>query len=627
MADPLITSSNSNPNNNPYIGLNGEFLLNEEGTAATIQSIEQTLSNPQSTQSDLERALLNKQQLAEALKKGSESTNCFSRETIGKSWALPESPSCVQISSTTLYRWSEEVLNQERSLPDTCGESTMSKISVELTKFFKTLKAIKKYGELYIYGTINKIAKITDLVASTAEIIAAVLKILVERIRAWLMEQIRRAIEAIIDLVFNTLGSMIKDTIIDQIVKAVICKFDDIIKGLSKLVTEFLFALVQNVINPAFCAIEQFTNALINNLAAQIDREIAPLLDAINDVLGGIVQVAGSVFQAIDYILGFETFLCTQPDCPNIKSYTGNDGPSQTEKDNFNKFLEVPDSGQVIGAASEWINNFSAFGVKVGDAPSIGLNCDTNPFQCGPPRVEIFGGGGAGAIANAVVNNLGQIIGVDLLYPGSNYSSPPFVTFYDTCGQGSDASAYSIINENGEVIDIVMVNPGTDYPNTVTGLDEFGNPVVPGSNAGSPGTGGGTTGSSSTGITTSLSGNPIIPPPGPGQEIEVREYVACLNEIQVISTGIGYKSTDTISVVPDIPNLQAGVKLTEEGQIIAIQLLNSPCGLSEIPEITINSVTGVGAVFRPVLNVQRLEQFDSIYDPKKVVRVIDCVGK
>lgn len=578
---------------------------------------------------DRDRLLLAKQQLLETIQQDSRYSSCFSRETTGKSWSYEESPDCVSLATTPIVRWTQDLYNQERDLPDPCGEASLAKVSIALTRFFNTLKSIKKYGQLYVYGSLNKLAKIQDLIASTSEIIAAVLKFLVERIRSWLLNKIRQLIELVVEATLNTIGELVKDALVDEIVKAIMCKFDEIIKGLTKLVTDFLFALVQNVINPIFCAVEQFVNALINNLAAQIDEAIQPLLNSLNDVLGGVAQVAGSVFQALDYVLNFEQFLCTAPDCPEIKSYTGNDGPSKTEIDNFNNFLGNLDSDAVTSSVTGWISNFSVFNEKLGDVPSIGLlPCDVDAFRCGPPQVDIFGGGGVGAIANAVVNSFGQIIGVDLVAPGSGYTTPPYVTFRDSCSNssftGEKASAYSIINDRGQVIRIVMVNPGYNYSNTFTGLDEFGNPVVSGSNIGTPGVGGGTI-STPTGITTTTSGNPV-----PVQEeLAVFDYVVCLSELQVLSTGIGYQPTDTITITPDIPNLQAGVRLTEEGQIIEITLLNQPCGLSEIPEITINSRTGTGAVFRPVLEVTRVENFETDPDLRfagtKLVRVIDCV--
>ena len=36
------------------------------------------------------------------------------------------------------------------------------------------------------------------------------------------------------------------------------------------------------------------------------------------------------------------------------------------------------------------------------------ISCDTNPLKCGMPTIEIFGGGGDGAYATAVVDQLGS---------------------------------------------------------------------------------------------------------------------------------------------------------------------------------------------------------------------------
>ena len=594
-------------------------------------------------QTNLERMLLAKEQLLEAISKDSRVQGCFGRDTNGKSWTFKDTPECIAFYHTTLAAETRELLKQTRNLPDPCGKSTLSSIDTKLLIFFEKLKRIKKYGEWFVNGALNKLTKIRDLIANTSDLIAAILKILVQRIRSWLLNKIRKLIELVMDKIFPTLASMIKDTIIDEVVKAILCKFDDIIKGLSKLVADFLFAMLQNVINPVFCAVEQFTNALLNNLTAQIDKAIAPILKAINDIIGGVAKVAGSVFQALDFILGFESFLCQKPNCPEIKKFMADPwgSPSKSQQDRFDKFLSVPDSGQVLDSATGFIDNFSIFGSKLGDAPDAGaLICDTNPYRCGPPKIEIFGGGGIGAVADAVVNTIGEVIGANLRYGGSGYTSPPFVTFYDSCQKGSNASAYTEINDNGEVIRIIIVNPGNGYSNTPENYDEFGNAIVPGSNI-NPGSGGGTsgtggntggggtgggTGGGGAGITTSYGGNPIPPTQ---EEVVVKNYVACLEEVQIISTGIGYKPTDTVTITPNIPNLQATIKLTEEGQIIQIQILNNSCGLNEIPEISINSATGVGAIFRPILNIKRVEEFDSnaSYDPKKLVTVVDCPGR
>ena len=65
-----------------------------------------------------------------------------------------------------------------------------------------------------------------------------------------------------------------------------------------------------------------------------------------------------------------------------------------------------------------------------------GVNgCFTGPVLCGPPRVEFFGGGGRGVSANAIVSAAGEILGVDIITPGSGYSRAPFVNIVDDCGK------------------------------------------------------------------------------------------------------------------------------------------------------------------------------------------------
>jgi hypothetical protein len=617
----------------------GQVSQEIESTFETYDTILKQRDLTPDEQADLERAILAKEQLLEAISKDSRVQGCFGRDTTGKSWTFKDTPECIAFYHTTLAAETRELLNKTRNLPDACGKSTLSGINTHLLIFFEKLKRIKKYGEWFINGALNKLTKIRDLIANTSDLIAGILKILVQRIRSWLLNLIRKLIDKVMNKIFPTLAAMIKDTIVDEIVKAILCKFDDIIKGLSKLVSDFLFAMLQNVINPVFCAAEQFTNALLNNLTAQIDRALQPILKAINDIIGGVAKVAGSVFQALDFILGFESFLCQKPNCPEIKKFKASawGSPSKSQQDRFDKFLSVPDSGQILDSATGWTKDLKIFGV--GTEGDYALECNTNPYRCGPPKIEIFGGGGIGAVADAVVNTIGEVIGANLKFGGSGYTSPPFVTFYDSCEKGSNASGYTEINDNGEVIRIIIVNPGNGYSNTPENYDEFGNAIVPGSNI-NPGSGGGTSGTGGTGgggtgggtggggagITTSYGGNPIPPMQ---EEVVVKNYVACLEEVQIISTGIGYKPNDTVTITPNIPNLQAIIKLTEEGQIIQIQILNNSCGLNEIPEISINSATGVGAIFRPILNIKRVEEFDSnaAYDPKKLVTVVDCPGR
>ena len=576
--------------------------------------------------------------LKELASDGSGST-CIARETIGKSWSLKESPNCVQFRATEAYSKAISILQTEVALPDPCGKSDLAKINTELLKFFNTLKEIRKFGDTFINSAFNDIYRIQNLIRNTASIIGAVLKGLMQNLRNWLLDKIRTGIQLLIDFLFPTLAKTLKNTIIGQIIDNVLCAFKGIIGNLGSLVGDFLFGLVGGVVNAPLCAVQQFANGLINNVVALIDDALGPVLDGINDLLSGVGKIAGSIFQAIDFILGFEAFLCQKPNCPEIKAAKlgpWSNTPSKPFGSGFSNFLDNAEKNLSEEGIQGYVDGLSIFGGKLGDladAPDAQFPCDTNPFQCGPPNIEIFGGGGVGAVGKAVVNELGQIYGINIENGGSGYSRPPFVSIVDACDNGRYASAYAEIDYNpqsrtyGQVINIVMVNHGNGYLNEPNGLDEFDNPVDSTQDSSVIGT---------------------VPVPGELLDSGVNDYVVCLDGFEIISTGLGYSPLDEIIITPDLPNLEAGVRMTEAGQIFEINLREKVCGLTDIPEITINSNTGEGAKIRPKLSFIKItDNIEEELPPqtifpidrttasdasiaslaqRNVVRVIDCVG-
>ena len=503
---------------------------------------------------------------------------------------------------------------------DACGKSEAGKISTALRKFFKKLKNIKKYGKMHVDEVLLDLQNIRSLIKDVSSIIAAALRTIVQRLRNWIIDKIRKAIQFIVDKIFTTLANTIKSTIVQQTLNLIICKFEEILDGLADFVSNFLSELVGKVVNIPLCAAQQFANALINNLAAKIDSALAPILDGIGDLIGGIGKVAGSVFSAIDKILAIESFLCLEPECPEVTDINTNpsdDAVFQLAKDNFASFIEVPSSSEVEDSIGKWTEGFSIFGEKIADSPDSGLTCDTNPYRCGPPTIEIFGGGGIGAAASAIVDHLGHIIGANLDNGGSGYTTPPFVAIIDNCEHGQGASAYSEINNEGVVVRIVIVNTGNGYDNQPTGGTEFDDVVD-----------------------DDIDGIDVV-----GGIIS--DYNVCLDGFEIISTGIGYSPTDEITITPNIPNLEVSVSMNEQGQVIEMQILDSVCGITEMPDIDINSLTGAGLEVRPILSFNRIvddspqEVSDRVVEvpigtdedairilaqQRNIVRVIDCVS-
>ena len=507
---------------------------------------------------------------------------------------LKDTPKEEKAVASAAHAAAVAAAKKERSLPDPCGKSELSKINIALHNFMTALKGIKQYGELYVMGTVNKLQNLTNLIRDTSKIIGAVLKTLINRLRDFLIDKIHSAISALIDKLLPQIAKSIKNTIIQVVVDNIFCAFKDIVKNLANLAVDFLKQMVEKVINVPFCAAQQFTNALVNNVAALVDTAVGPILEQINDVLGGVGKIVGSVFQALDYILGFESFLCAAPNCPEITKFKASPwgGPSKSQVDAFDDFLaplggrQTPTADAIIGDATKFIDGIEIFeenktfgSGRLGDSAgaagqSLNTACKelTRASRCGPPKVEIFGGGGAGAVGELVLDEIGRTVGVNLLNRGKGYIRPPFVSFVDSC-EDTFCSGYASINDRGEV-DTITIRTPVIVPRE-DGRDEFDPPLDSG-NGGGYG----------------------------------RDYVVCLYGFEILDTGVGYTVNDSIQITPDVPNLSASVQMTEEGQIIAINIADPVCGIPGNPEVEIVSDTGYGCIIRPILEFIRIEEFD-----------------
>ena len=79
--------------------------------------------------------------------------------------------------------------------------------------------------------------------------------------------------------------------------------------------------------------------------------------------------------------------------------------------------------------------------------------------ECGPPRIQFFGGGGIGAVGNPVIGRDGSLIAVDVISGGHGYQYPPIVAARDDCEFGNGAVLSAIL---GETADETEVYEGED---------------------------------------------------------------------------------------------------------------------------------------------------------------------
>ena len=68
-------------------------------------------------------------------------------------------------------------------------------------------------------------------------------------------------------------------------------------------------------------------------------------------------------------------------------------------------------------------------------------------IECGPPKIEITGGGGIGAIGNPIVGTDGSILAVDVVRTGHGYTFPPQVVANDECQYGTGSVLRAVLGE------------------------------------------------------------------------------------------------------------------------------------------------------------------------------------
>ena len=171
-----------------------------------------------------------------------------------------------------------------------CKSGSVGKINDNIAKLFVFLKRVKKYGDTakeYIDEATGKVKNMQRMVSKITRAIVGVLKTITQRIRNWILNKLRKMIDAAINTFFPRLLQTIKDSFIGFLIDAIFCGFETIFNALKGLVGDFLYSLIGQVINTPLCAIERWTNALLNNLVNKIDNMLAPIFGKITDMLGG----------------------------------------------------------------------------------------------------------------------------------------------------------------------------------------------------------------------------------------------------------------------------------------------------------------------------------------------------
>lgn len=285
-------------------------------------------------------------------------------------------------------------------------------------------------------------------------------------------------------------------------------------------------------------------------------------------------------------------------------------------------------------------------------------NCDSGPKPCGPPALNIFGGEGMGAAANAVISPItSSPIAFDIVDSGKYYVTPPFAQLIDQCGNGVGCKLETEIS-NGSVSRIKVKAPGDGYLASPDGSYGGGGRTVKTPSQGLIKKPDGTFQIIPPNVTPVLQpGEVFIPPvtpptpevvaptivPGviptvvtppvvitpPAELGPTYPVILEIEDIDIIDPGFGYQPEDELILTPDRGAVLEPV--IDNGRIVKVNVIKPGIGFDDFPEITTNSPTGYNFSARPIFRVRRLEEEKEkgfIPPPNvAIISVVDCVGK
>ena len=548
-----------------------------------------------------------------------------------------------------------------------CEQAPVGSIQREMKNMIAEVQRIQKTAndwETKVSTKINNIESEIEKVKQNAiKTISGDVKRITTEIQKNALKKVNDVLSDTYDKVFPTELPLLKEKV-EEANSELACAFKNIMKNLTGMVGNFLNQILDRFINTPMCAVENFVGSLLGKISGLIDSSINSVMNPIKSLLAGM----GVASSALDDVMGFATdalsFLsCDQdPKCSNVKEWNPVNGPEITATLNLNSIFDK--AKQAAGLVQDAVSGIS----NIGDAISnVAKNanfddvfvdtCNVGPVFCGPPSIEFIGGGGDGAKGNVIVSALTTILGVDIIAPGFNYSSPPRIKFIDSCDSGKGATGRAVI-ENGEVVRVIMDDTGIDYlpaPDGSRGGDgrtwadkdettikrsdgtydlpyKPGNVVrvCPGDEVTYPG-----------GNNVIISGDEcedITTPPfddttvrGPFPSTGTGDYPVSLEieDINILDGGFGYDSSVDKVVMEPSNGAELKIKCDPLGSIIGVDVIKGGIGFTKDPDLYIQSDKGYNARLMPVFKVNRVGEDVTIESiaPSQIVQVIDCVGK
>ena len=372
------------------------------------------------------------------------------------------------------------------------------------------------------------------------------------------------------------------------------CIVNSILGKIGNTVESLLGSIVDNVDNFVQCVADQTIGVLANDIIGQAADGLSAALGGLDKIMQfinsfsspgafvenlmrntvggllGLIGVAGCNDEKEKDAMGpCKTILGVGPafnDPTDLRGIIDNANIANVATNIANvaglDFEGVQDVAEGVKSVVGAFDVFNPDSKKPGFASDLG-GCYTGPPQfCKPPTINIFGGGGDGAVAAPLFGfpdfgtGTASVIDIEITNPGNGYTYPPFVQVVDSCNQGYGAIARATVKD-GKIDKIYMSSVGENYP-----VEEV---------------------------------EPLV-----------------VTKVDVINPGSGFTDDDIVS--DNLGNLYEADIVG--GAIIRVTPINT-VDITELPRITITSVSGSGAILIPKLGKRPPQE--------EVTQVIDCI--
>ena len=340
-----------------------------------------------------------------------------------------------------------------------CEDNEISKISNAIKNFTRKAEALQELNEAStyidpIYGGIINIKE--EIQLATNQIHNSMTK-LIRRGRSWLIQDTLDKLNLTLSDKVDKFNQVPTGQATKTLSDVIFCNIEKIQEALKDYLSKSLENMIGQVLDVPICGVENFLSDMFGQINNIIDNDLGGMFGQLNNIQGGGIALPSKTFtKAIKFANIITNVLdCDAANCPEPTSYNAKNGVNKAIDDSFDNILAKSGLDRLKNIADE-IDNL---GDAIPAEPSR-PDCNTNVLKCGPPRVDFIGGGGQGASGSAVVNALGNIIGVAINGPGFGFEEPPLLSFFDSCDKGYGAGGYPVMGPVSKISDGTSVSVG-----------------------------------------------------------------------------------------------------------------------------------------------------------------------